>query len=634
MRPLFPDIQTRDRLLLRLARGPLGGLALVLLCCTVYLPGFFGIPPVDRDESRFAQASRQMFESVALPESQRDPELHSGGLAVPRVGGKDRLNKPPLIYWLQAGSAAVFTGGDPLADAIWMYRVPSFLAGIIIVLATWRLGCSMFDPRAGWLAGVLMAVSPVFVWEAHQARADMVMIAFTTLAMGQLWRLWRSCSLPRAPWGRAGEGVPSSSRSNRAPRFAPLLLWLFVTLGILTKGPITPMVVVLTALFLSVFSRNFRWLRTTRPLLGLAIVVAGVGPWVYAVAQQVGFAHYWSIIYDEVFGRAGSAKEGHWGPPGYHLVLLVVLFWPGSLLTGLSIARAWRRGFHMSPKRERRADGTDLSEGGEDTVEPTGRLRSRLCGLLLSAVSLRTTGRPEAFLLAWLLPSWIVFELVSTKLPHYTMPMYPAIALITARGLLSWPTHFQSSHKSARLGIWLWFALGIVLGGAVCFGWVMTIESPLAWISPIGFLVWIAATVRVWQGCRGLRLLAVQGWSVLAAVALLITFLVSVAPGLLGLSAFAHRAARAHAGEQPITWVGFQEDSIVWFARGKPSFTEPDELLSWFEEHPEGVAVVSVYAEESFRQHPLELDATDSIFGYHYTKGRLEKLTIVKRMPQ
>ena len=36
------------------------------------------------------------------------------------------------------------------------------------------------------------------------------------------------------------------------------------------------------------------------------------------------------------------------------------------------------------------------------------------------------------FLLAWLVPCWIVFELVMTKLPHYVLPLYPAIAILIA----------------------------------------------------------------------------------------------------------------------------------------------------------------------------------------------------------
>ncbi len=617
MRTAFGDIQTRDRLLLRHARGPLGGLALVLLCCTVYLPGFFSIPPVDRDESRFAQASRQMFESVALPEAQRDPDLHSGGLAVPRVGGKDRLNKPPLIYWLQAGSAAVFTGGDPLDDAIWMYRVPSFLAGIIIVLATWRLGCSMFDPRAGWLAGVLLAVSPVFVWEAHQARADMVMVAFTTLAMAQLWRIWRTT--------RGG--------AFQAPLSAALLLWLYTTLGILTKGPITPLVVILTALTLAVFGRNFHWLRATRPLLGLLLITLGLAPWVYAVAQQVGFAHYWSIIYDEVFGRAGSAKEGHWGPPGYHLVLLVVLFWPGSLLTGLSIARAWRKGFQQSRERKRPVGSVASTGESHKSAPPTGRLRSRLFGFWTSLVSLRLTRRPEAFLLAWLLPSWIVFELVSTKLPHYTMPMYPAVALLTARGLLALPGLGPEHQRRARLGAWLWLAIGVAIFLAV--GWGVFTQTGVRHQSQ-GFAAMLIAVVLLGMVIVSLlrRLLFdAQGWAIGTGVALLLAFLLGIAPAFFGLSKRADRLARYYADGAAVTWVGFREDSVVWLSRGKPSYTEPDDLEAWFLANPDGIAIVSKEAGANI-QMPPEIELFKRYPGMHYTKGRKETLSLFGRRRQ
>src|ERR1044071_5190431 len=97
-------------------RGWLGTVGLVALCCVVYLPGFFALPPVDRDESRFAQASRQMLESVTLPAAERDPARHGGGLVVPMVQDRPRLNKPPLIYWLQAASAGVLSSEDPKRD--------------------------------------------------------------------------------------------------------------------------------------------------------------------------------------------------------------------------------------------------------------------------------------------------------------------------------------------------------------------------------------------------------------------------------------------------------------------------------------------------------------------------------------
>ena len=99
----------------------------MLLCLAVYLPGLVSIAPVDRDECRFAQASRQMFEAAALPVAELDLRhdeqtrapvgLHAGGWAIPMYGTTPRLNKPPLVYWLQVASAWVFTGGSPLNDA-------------------------------------------------------------------------------------------------------------------------------------------------------------------------------------------------------------------------------------------------------------------------------------------------------------------------------------------------------------------------------------------------------------------------------------------------------------------------------------------------------------------------------------
>lgn len=619
--PDWRNIDSRRAFFLRHARGPLGGLALVLLCCTVYLPGFFTIPPVDRDESRFAQASRQMFESVALPEGERDPALHSGGLAVPMVAEKPRLNKPPLIYWLQAGSAAVLTGRDPLEDAIWMYRVPSLVAGLVIVLATWRIGCSMFDPRVGWVGACLLAVSPVFVWEAHQARSDMVMVAWTVLAMGQLWRIWRrSGPLSRGPRKRAGERAPSAAASF----LPPLLLWGFVALGILTKGPITPMVVALTALWLSAFSRDWRWLRATRPVVGLVIVAAAVGPWVWAVAEHVGFSRYWSIVYDEVLGRAGSAKEGHWGPPGYHIVLLVVLFWPGSLLTGLAIGLAWRRGFVSG------SSGGDGEGDGARLREPWHTQLRRAPAYL---ARLRAARRPEAFLIAWMIPSWIVFEVAGTKLPHYTMPLYPAVALITARGLLAWPSVAAERKRRARLGGWIWLILGLGLTALVGVGVLMFIEGPHAWIGAASVALALVVLSFAASLVRRDRFIEAQFVAVACAVALLLGFLFSVAPGLFGLAAWTNSQAQALASGRPVTWVGFSEDSVTWFARGRPSFTSPRDLPSWFSSHPDGVAVVSVYAEDSYLT-VRDLEAVEHAFGVHYAKGRLEKLAIVRRVPR
>ncbi|MBL8759399.1 MAG: glycosyltransferase family 39 protein, partial [Phycisphaerae bacterium] len=324
------------------------GAALVALCLAVYLPGQRSIPAVDRDEARFAQASRQMFEAAALaadaPERGRTG-FYDGGWVVPKVQDRERLNKPPLIYWMQAASAWVCTGGDPRRDAIWMYRVPSVLGAMAAVLITWRLGCRMFDARAGWLAGAMLAVAPMVVWDAHQARSDSVMMAWTAGAMAGLWGVWRTVGARR----RAPAGLADSSTSPGGTGggwWWVAVLWVGVAAGVMTKGFVTPMVVGLAVVWLSWSTRGWRWVWGLRPVAGVVAIGLAVGPWVYWVAQHKGGVEaYARIVWEEFFvrGVAGS-KEGHFWPPGMHTVALAVLCWPGSVMTLAGLVRAGRRG--------------------------------------------------------------------------------------------------------------------------------------------------------------------------------------------------------------------------------------------------------------------------------------------------
>src|SRR3981081_1154276 len=102
-------------------RRPLA--ALLLICVLAWLPGFFTLPPLDRDESRFAQATKQMLESRDFVDIQ--------------LGGEARYEKPVGIYWLQAASTAVL--GSGLRDQIWTYRVPSLVGALTAVAATFWL---------------------------------------------------------------------------------------------------------------------------------------------------------------------------------------------------------------------------------------------------------------------------------------------------------------------------------------------------------------------------------------------------------------------------------------------------------------------------------------------------------------
>src|ERR1700746_307467 len=144
---------------------------LCLLCLIVYAPGLAAIPPLDRDEARFAQATRQMLETSDFVRI--------------RFQDEERNKKPIGIYWLQAGAVTAFS--SPGSAAIWPYRLPSALAATVAVLLTFGLGARLFDSRpAGFIAAVLTASALGVVVEAHLAKTDAALLAAVVAGQGVL----------------------------------------------------------------------------------------------------------------------------------------------------------------------------------------------------------------------------------------------------------------------------------------------------------------------------------------------------------------------------------------------------------------------------------------------------------------
>lgn len=601
----------------RLARGLPAGVLLVLLCAAVYLPGTFRIPPVDRDEARFAQASRQMLESLALPDEELDTNAdgtgrHDGGLTIPMVQSKPRLNKPPLIYWAQSASAFVFTAGDPTRDAIWMYRIPSALFATLAVLATWRLGVRSFDPRTGFAGAALLAVCPMVVWDAHQARADQLLLACTTTAM---WMLY--------------ECLTRAHRPGRAGWVWPLAFWTAVALGVLAKGPLTPMIAALTVLALGLKTRDWKQFLALKPLIGLAIVAALLAPWIIGVVRTIGFETYWEIVFGETIGRSGSAKEGHAGPPGYHLLLLVPLFWPGVLLTAISIGRAVTRSQGGAPIPD------DEDDEAEHISPP---LAVRILAVIRAVLAKAQGRRAELFCLCWIIPAWIVFEIIATKLPHYTLPLYPPIALLTARGLLQAAARslVGVDSFSAMLGHKIWLGIGAL----VCAGLPLTIAIPFGGWTGItaGAITAAAGLLLLWRAWRRLTMHQLGGAQILSVLAVIVTFagtLGIVMPGASGLwispRLDAIVRAQNESGDRPVAALGYHEDSLVFLTRG--TLHKIDDARAWLRANPRGLLIADPAEIDTASLRGPGLTELGRVRGYNYSRGRLTTLAVYKAGP-
>lgn len=572
-----------------------GGIILVVLCLAVYLPGLRSIPPVDRDESRFAQASRTMLES--------------GDFVIPRIQDKPRLNKPPLIYWLQSGFAKLFgdaSGPDGLGEwgngNIWIFRLPSVLCAIGTVLLTWRLGLRLFDSRAALLAAALLAVCPMIVWDAHQARADQLMVLTVMGAMFALYVCWKSARRIDAI-----KGVARAARLPVIPVAWACAFWLWIALGILAKGPVTPMIALLAIIALSISTRSIRWVWQLRPILGLLIITTLVGPWVFLVSREVGWSTYWPIILKETIGRSTDAAESHWGPPGYHTVLLAVLFWPGSLLTLAAVIRAFKRG-----------------------PRPWNFL----------------AGRPaETFLLAWLIPSWIVFECIATKLPHYTMPLYPAIALLSARAVLAFAaTPAQLGDIGSRIGLALWSGIGffglslaiiLVAGAGGIREHVSTYAIGLGtfFLILLGVMIFLAhraATRACLSRANAIAIVAMVAWIQFAfGTVLPVSRDLWISPQLAAIVSREQTSAPA-----PVALIGYQEDSAIFMLRGRAERIEFTHLADWIVRHPTGlIAVEPARAPDAAKVLAASLTRVATIDGYNYSIGKRAMVEVYAPRP-
>ncbi|HEX8417425.1 MAG TPA: glycosyltransferase family 39 protein, partial [Methylobacterium sp.] len=273
--------------------------ALVALCLVCFLPGLASLQPMDRDEPRFAQASKQMLET--------------GDFVDIRFQGEARHKKPVGIYWAQSAvvGAAEAMGFERARTTIALYRVPSLAGALAAVLLTYWAGLAFLTRRGALLAAALFAACLMLSAEARLAKTDALLTACAVAAMGGLARAW----LDRGA-GRVGTATL-------------LVFWLALAFGILIKGPMVPLFAGLAALALAIRARSGAWLLALRPWLGLALVLALVAPWFVAIAWKSGGAFLSEAVGNDMLGKVGSAKERHGAPPGTYLLIFFATFWPG-----------------------------------------------------------------------------------------------------------------------------------------------------------------------------------------------------------------------------------------------------------------------------------------------------------------
>jgi 4-amino-4-deoxy-L-arabinose transferase-like glycosyltransferase len=481
---------------------------LVGLCLLLFLPWFASFPVTDRDEALFAQSSRQMAET--------------GDILRIRFLDEARNKKPVGIYWLQAAAVTLTTG--PAGGAIWPYRLPSLIGAILAVLLTHAIALRLMPREAALGAGAILAASFVLAGEARLAKTDAMLLATTLGSMAVLVRAW-------------------ICRPDRLSLAARVQFWGCLAAAVLLKGPIGPLVVLLTLLALGGFERRWGWAAVLARGGGPLIFAALVAPWFVAITLLEGWSFWQASVGRDLLGKVAAGQESHGLPPGSHAVALALSFWPGSALLLLALPKL-RGAF----------------------ANPTTRLA-----------------------LAWVVPFWLVLELTPTKLLHYPLPVFPVLAMLAAERLFS--------GTSVGRG-WVLASMALALAGlgvpAALFG-LATIHGEIGRSVPllfVGSLLCLAAFVgALFVDRRTFALVSILG---LAATTHLATLTIAAQTHWLWPTAAIPRqiAALQPCPDSKLSVAGFLEPSIAFLSPIPVTFTDGEGVARALDANPCAIGLV------------------------------------------
>lgn len=333
-------------------------------CLLFHILGTWSLPLIDRDEPRFAEASREM--------------IQRGDYVVPYFNNQLRLDKPPLTYWAQTVSYRIFGENDFAA------RFPSAVAAALIAVTIPLRGLKIGGRGTGWRAALIFTLCLQTFIHAKAAVADMWLALFVTTAH------WSALELLR-------DGLTNAPHETATMRHRTLHWWFLfyisLALGFLAKGPIawTPLLTVGSTVFYAPNLQLHRRFKFVRGILLMLVIVAAWG--IPALVRTHG--EFLRIgIGRHVIGRSFGAMEGHgWDSLGGYVVLLpfyfvtvFVSFFPWSIKLPSLLKQLWHR---------------------RDKID---------CYLFSGAAII-----------------FIIFSLLKTKLPHYTLPAFGMLALLLGR---------------------------------------------------------------------------------------------------------------------------------------------------------------------------------------------------------
>ncbi|WP_028387584.1 ArnT family glycosyltransferase [Legionella fairfieldensis] len=364
-----------------------------------------------------------------------------------------------------------------------------------------------------------------------------------------------------------------------------LCFWLAMAYGFVLKG-VTPLVGGLSIVSLCLVERQIAWLRRLHVFSGLIVLTLLSLAWLHKVNAAEQSNYLLQMIHKDLLPKLQGGHESHGKPPLFHLLLLPLTFWPASLFL-------WQAGVYAFYHRHEKA---------------------------------------VKFLLCWILPTWLFFEIMPTKLPQYVLPTFPAIALLSALAV-----HQDNQTKSGEKGLHFLQILWAILSVSLALALASVPYFVMQQVSSAGITLFIVVAVLSCLAVYFSWHNAYKRASLVILLMALITYPL-VFRGLLPYlqpvwlsSTIAQLVDKNNfSKEKPLLVAGYEEPSVVFnFNTNIVQFIDASVAEKILQADPSRKAIIESAIFDHWVSDHLALSVLARVKGYNYSKGRWVELFLV-----
>ncbi len=542
--------------------------ALIFLILVGIFSGQNSIPPIDRDEARFAQASRQMVQSNDYVNVKFQDEI--------------RAKKPIGIYWLQAFSTKVFG-----SEEIGSFRVPSLLSALISIFFIGLLTRLIFPLYQTIIVTLLFSSTITFMGEAHLAKTDATLLCLTCIQQYYVLKL-----------------ILDKKNSFRVKYLYPVIIWFAFSFGVLVKGPLSFAILIPTVILFCYFQKSIDLIRKLKPIIGIIICAFVILPWFFAIQEATQGVFLQKALNEDFFSKLQSGQEGHGALPGTHLLILSVAIWP---------------------------------------------IATFLPCLILFCMENKNNIVVQ-FLISWIVPFWIIIEIIPTKLFHYSLPVLPAISILAIGGMFQFKSNIKKIQNTLLKNIIYFSSVlfgsgGVILGIGLfytCYKFNIDKDFSITFLTILIILITIAVfslSLLLIFNLKAINDISRKYFynlplAIIALGAMFniinFNFIIPKLDYLFPSKILANKIELINP--ETITSAGYHEPSLVFLLKGNVLLSKPHEAAIFMAEGKKNICLIekSSLGEflEATKELNLKIKKVDTVRGYNIAKGRHVEINI------